>query len=67
MRKRITIFRRSIYVAKDIFEGEMFTHDNIRVVRPGYGAAPYLYEQLVGRLARRSYKQGTPLSLDQLL
>ena len=45
------IFRRSIYVAKDIFEGEMFTHDNIRVVRPGYGASIFTSSLLVVLLA----------------
>lgn len=60
-------FRRSIYVAADINEGEVFTTDNLRVVRPGHGAPPHLYYQLLGRPARRAFLQGTPLSLDQLL
>jgi len=60
-------FRRSIYVAKNIDEGELFTSENIRIVRPGDGAPPHFYQQLLGRKARRSYVSGTPLSLDQLL
>lgn len=60
-------FRRSIYVAVEIAEGEPFTSHNLRVVRPGHGAPPYLYDQLLGRVARRAYQAGTPLSLDQLL
>jgi N-acetylneuraminate synthase len=60
-------FRRSIYVAADIVEGEIFTPENLRVVRPGHGAPPYLYNQLLGRPARRAYRRGTPLSLDLLL
>ena len=60
-------FRRSIYVAAEIAEGELFTPENLRVVRPGHGASPYLYDQLLGRPARRAYQPGTPLSLDQLL
>jgi len=60
-------FRRSIYVAAEIAQGELFTAENLRVVRPGYGAPPHLYEQLLGRTAKRAYKVGTPLSLDQLL
>jgi N-acetylneuraminate synthase len=60
-------FRRSIYVAANINEGEIFTTENLRVVRPGHGAPPHLYDQLLGRPARRAYLQGTPLSLDQLL
>jgi len=60
-------FRRSIYVAADIMEGEPFTASNLRIVRPGHGAPPHLYDQLLGRRARRAYQRGTPLSLDQLL
>ena len=65
--KKSLIFRRSIYVAEDIAEGDMFTSKNLRVIRPGHGAPPYLYDQLLGRLSRRAYTAGTPLSLDQLL
>ena len=61
------VFRRSIYVAADITEGECFTAENLRIVRPGHGASPSLLEQLLGRQAKRTYKRGTPLSLDQLL
>ena len=61
------VFRRSIYVAVDIKEGELFTATNLRVVRPGDGAPPMLLKQLLGRRARCSYSAGTPLSMDQLL
>ena len=61
------VFRRSIYAAADIAEGEAFTPENIRIVRPGHGAPPHLLDQLLGRPARRAYQRGTPLSLDQLL
>ena len=61
------VFRRSIYVAKDIAEGQVFTEENLRIVRPGHGAPPWLLEELIGRVARRNYVAGTPMSLDQLL
>lgn len=61
------IFRRSIYVAQDIAEGEVFTTENLRIVRPGDGAPPALLQQLLGRTARRAYTRGMPLSLEQLL
>ena len=60
-------FRRSIYVAEDIQEGETFSRENIRIVRPGLGSPPSLYDRLLGRKARRSYKSGEPLGLEQLL
>lgn len=60
------VFRRSIYVSADIAEGEPFTTENLRIVRPGLGAPPHFYDSLIGVAARRDYKLGSPLSLDQL-
>ena len=60
-------FRRSIYVAAEIAEGEVFTPENLRVVRPGYGAPPHLYDQILGHVAHRKFEAGTPLSLEELL
>ena len=65
--RKSLIFRRSIYVTADIKEGDIFTSENLRIVRPGDGASPHLYPQLLGRKARQNYKCGTPLSLDKLL
>ena len=65
--RKSLIFRRSIYVSADIAADELFTSENLRIVRPGQGAPPYLLEKLLGRPARQSYRRGTPLSLDQLL
>jgi pseudaminic acid synthase len=61
------VFRRSIYVAKEIKKGECFTKENIRIVRPGHGAAPHLLKDLLGKPASKDYHRGTALSLDQLL
>ena len=61
------VFRRSIYVAADIAQGDLFIESNIRIVRPGHGAPPHLFKQLLGRQTRKDYSCGTPLSLDQLL
>ncbi|WP_254959239.1 SAF domain-containing protein [Cyanobium sp. Cruz CV13-4-11] len=55
------------YAAAEIAAGVLFTEANIRIVRPGDGAPPHLFEQLLGRQARQDYSCGTPLSLDQLL
>ncbi|WP_390129283.1 pseudaminic acid synthase [Synechococcus sp. HIMB2401] len=60
------VFRRSIYVASDIFEGDVFNDSNLRIVRPGDGAPPWLLQKLIGCKARRDYKAGTPLYLKDL-
>ena len=58
--------RRSIYVADDIDEGEVFTALNLRIVRPGHGAPPHLLEQLLGKKAKKRFRKGEPLSLNNL-
>lgn len=65
--KRSLVFRRSIYVSKDIKSGERFSQDNIRIVRPGDGAPPSIFQELIGKLAKRDYRKGEPLSLEKLL
>lgn len=61
------VFRRSIYVAADITEGEEFTAENLRIVRPGNGAPPHLLEIVLGKKARKDYSKGEPLSLENLI
>ncbi|MCY9177646.1 pseudaminic acid synthase [Bacillus inaquosorum] len=59
-------FRRSIYVKKDIKAGEIFTKDNIKVVRPGYGLEPKFYDVIIGRTAKKHIAAGTPLRWDSI-
>lgn len=59
-------FRRSVYVVKDIQAGEVFTKENLRVIRPGDGMAPSRYEELLGKVSRQDLKRGTPLKADLL-
>lgn len=54
------VFRRSVYVAKDVKAGEVLTPDNLRVVRPGFGLAPKFYDSLLGRVVGRDLPAGTP-------
>lgn len=65
--RKSLVFRRSIYASEDIAEGEIFTSSNIRIVRPGFGASPSLYHQILGCQARRSFRPGEPLTLQNLL
>lgn len=55
-------FKRSIYVVKDIKEGEKFTTENIRVIRPGDGVEPKYFEQIIDKKSNRDYIKGEPLS-----
>ncbi len=64
--KSNTIFRKSIFVVKDIEKGEELTTENIRVIRPGYGLAPKYYQEILGQKALQDLKCGTPLKLENI-
>ncbi len=65
--KSSLMFKRSIYASDDIKKGEKFTANNIKIVRPGYGAPPYLYENLIGKIAKKAFNYGTPIKLEDLI
>ncbi|MEI5638180.1 MULTISPECIES: pseudaminic acid synthase [unclassified Pseudoalteromonas] len=58
------VFRRSLYAVKDIEEGEYFTTENVRSIRPGYGLAPKYLNDVIGKRSKIAIKKGTPLSLE---
>ena len=57
-------FRRSVYVIKDVKEGEKFSEKNIKIIRPGDGLNPKNWEKLLSLRASKSIKRGTPLDWD---
>lgn len=56
--------RRSLYVVKDVTEGEVVTHENVRAIRPGDGCAPSLLQGLLGKTFIKSHTMGTPMTPD---
>ncbi len=60
------VFRRSLFVVKDIEAGGVFTPDNIRSIRPAYGLKPKYYKEVLGKTAKRELKRGTPLTFDDI-
>ena len=57
-KKKSRQFSRSLYVAKDIKKGDVFTEENIRSVRPGYGMHPKYLQNILGKKAQRDYEFG---------
>jgi len=55
-------FRRSIYAAADIKKGDVFTSNNIRIVRPGFGLKPKYYKSLLGKKTDKDFKFGDPIT-----
>ena len=64
--KESRIFKRSIYVSRDITKGEMFTKDNIKVIRPGDGLHPRYYDELLVRKSKQDIKKGTLLNFNKI-
>lgn len=59
-------YKRSVYVSAPVLAGEVFSAQNIRVIRPGFGLHPRYYEQLLGKTAKKDYQPGTPLTENDL-
>lgn len=57
-------FSRSLYIAENITEGEVFTESNLRSVRPGFGLHPKYFNEIIGKKANQKLEKGTPMSLD---
>ena len=59
-------FRRSLFVAKNVAEGEVFTEANIRSVRPGDGLPPKHLDAILGKRASRPLTYGSPLRWEDI-
>tara|TARA_B100000579_G_scaffold104887_1_gene83492 strand:+ start:288 stop:1316 length:1029 start_codon:yes stop_codon:yes gene_type:complete len=55
------IFRRSIFVTKNIKKGDKFNKYNIRRIRPGNGLPPKYYEKLLNKKSPFNLLKGEPL------
>lgn len=58
--------RRSLYVSNDVKKGEIFTADNVRSVRPGFGMAPKYLDDVIGKCATKDVCKGDPLHRDMV-
>ena len=55
------VFRRSLFVVKDIKRGDAFTQHNLRSIRPGHGLHPRHLDEVLGLQAKYDVPSGTPL------
>ena len=60
------VFRRSIFVTKNIQIGENFSHSNLAVIRPGNGIQPKFLNKIVGKIANKALTRGTPLKWEDI-
>jgi N-acetylneuraminate synthase len=59
--KKSLVFRRSLYVVKDLKAGEVLTRENVRAIRPGLGLPPKYFEQVLGKSVNQDVRRGTAL------
>jgi pseudaminic acid synthase len=55
-------FARSLFVVQDINAGDLFTQDNVRSIRPGFGLHPRFINEILGKKSRIDLKRGEPLT-----
>ena len=58
--------RRSIYIGMDLKAGDKLSHQNLRIIRPGFGLEPKYYEKIIGYEIKRDLPAGTAITWDLL-
>lgn len=60
--KESAVFRRSLFIVKEMKKGDIFSNENVRSIRPGYGMHTRYLDEVLGRKAKKDIPKGTPLS-----
>lgn len=60
------VFRRSVFVTKDMKKGDVISSENVRVIRPGYGEKPKYIDDIIGMQVNCDVAYGTPFTFDLL-
>ena len=60
------VFRRSLFVVQDMKAGDVFTEENVRSIRPGYGLHTRYLKRVLGKEAKIEIPRGAPLSWHHL-
>jgi pseudaminic acid synthase len=56
-------FSRSIYVVNDIKKGDVLTEENLRSIRPGFGAHPKELSNVLGKKVNQDLERGDRFSI----
>ena len=59
-------YSRSLYIVKNVEEGQYLTEDNIKSIRPGFGIEPKHLNSVLGKKFAKSYLKGTRLTFDKI-
>ena len=60
-------FSRSLFVVKDLKEGDIITEDNVRSICPADGLQPKFLPEILGKKVNRNIEKGEPFKLEYLL
>jgi pseudaminic acid synthase len=64
--KNSLVYRRSLYITRDLKSGDVLTRDNVRAIRPGHGLPPKYLDVILGKKVNRDVQKGTPLEWEIL-
>jgi N-acetylneuraminate synthase len=59
--RKSMVFRRSLYICKDLKAGDVLSRENVRAIRPGHGLAPKFFDLVMGKRVNRDVKRGEGL------
>jgi len=62
--KENLVFRKSLFIVKDMKKGEKITKENMRSIRPGNGLEPKYYYEVLEKEVVQDIERGTPLNWD---
>ncbi len=64
--EKSVLFKRSVYVARDIKKGETYSEENLKIIRPSNGLPPKYWNFILGKKANTDLKGGNPLTWEDL-
>jgi pseudaminic acid synthase len=64
--KSSMIFRRSLFIVKDVKAGDVIEGDCVRSIRPGVGVLPKHLPKVIGKIAPRDLRRGEPVTQELL-
>jgi len=65
--KQSYMYKRSLFIIKDLKKGELLSNENIRILRPGLGLEPKFYDIALGKKVNKDIPKGTPLQWNHFL
>lgn len=61
--KNMVVARKSLIAFRDIRKGEAFSDENMTVKRPGNGISPMCWDEVIGKIAPRDFKEDELIEL----